>query len=757
MAAVGSLLQNRYRIIRELGHGGMGTVYEALDQRINCLVALKQTSVSDNEQARRAFEREASLLGNLRHAALPKVMDYFTEDNADFLVMEFIPGQDLAELLEQRNAPFEQMQVLRWARDLLKVLEYLHEQNPAIVHRDIKPSNLKLTKQGELFLLDFGLAKGAAGQMPTLATSRSVHGYTPVYAALEQILGQGTDPRSDLYSLGATVYHLLTGRPPIDAPTRFSEIEDDRPDPLPPIVTLNPKVTIDVAIIDKALSVKRRGRPGSAAEMREAIERELDKRAFVETRESEYNQQIESIETANVSEVDQTTAVFPLETKQASVSEITRERSDKPKALTTIQATPRLALDLKPSQQSTATRARSKVLWLFVGSGMLLGLVLIGAAIWFTVVTIKNRMNAVNLSSTAVNLSSNDMALIAADQTEQVRTKLASDQTARKDFLKDVRRLLAVAEEAKQAGLANRADIKRQLAVQRSSVISQQYFAQNMGAEVTDAEIETVTRESGTRTLYEELLADVAQTNPQITDAQKDEFRKSLGRLLIGERRGVAAGLEKTRSIELQIMLQQARVLAQTYARETIQPKANASEAEIDAYLSSHPELSTSKKNRELAEQMLSRLRGGENFEKLANEFSTDGSKNKGGDLGWFGPGVMVSEFEKAAYALRPGEISEIVETQFGYHIIKLEGRRSVVKEGKPQEEVHVRHILIGDPSNPSGPPKSSRDKAKEAVEQEKTEKLLEEIVARSNVALPDDFQVAKPSSSSSPASTPSR
>src|SRR6266550_3687732 len=231
MTSPNTILQNRYRIVRELGHGGMGTVYEAIDQRINCLVALKETTAGDNEEARRAFEREASLLGNLRHAALPKVMDYFSEGGADFLVMEFIPGEDLAALLEQRQTPLPQTQVLRWAIEILRVLEYLHGQNPPILHRDLKPSNLKLTRQGELFLLDFGLAKGTAGQMPTLATSRSVYGYTPVYASLEQILGQGTDPRSDLYSLGATLYHSLTGATPVDAPTRFNAIEDERPDP----------------------------------------------------------------------------------------------------------------------------------------------------------------------------------------------------------------------------------------------------------------------------------------------------------------------------------------------------------------------------------------------------------------------------------------------------------------------------------------------------------------------------------------------
>jgi formylglycine-generating enzyme required for sulfatase activity/serine/threonine protein kinase len=267
-----SVLQNRYRVVRLLGQGGMGSVYEAIDQRVSCVVALKETLVGANNEARDAFQREAALLANLRHASLPKVMDYFSEGASEFLVMEYIAGHDLAELLELRNGPFPQHQVLRWADELLELLDYLHTREPPILHRDIKPANLKVTSEGEIFLLDFGLAKGVAGQMATMQTSHSVYGYTPVYAPIEQIHGSGTDPRSDLYALGATLYDLLTGQPPVGAPARFEAIENDQPDPLLPCNEINPQISADVAgVVKSAMELSRRDRPASAAEMRKSL------------------------------------------------------------------------------------------------------------------------------------------------------------------------------------------------------------------------------------------------------------------------------------------------------------------------------------------------------------------------------------------------------------------------------------------------------------------------------------------------------
>lgn len=267
MLATDTILQGRYRILRPLGRGGMGAVYEAEDARLSRNVALKETLV-ETDDLRRAFEREARLLANLRHPALPKVLDHFSEGTGLFLVMEFIPGDDLGVMLERRERPFAPDEVQGFADQLLNALEYLHGLDPPVLHRDIKPQNLKLISQSHIVLLDFGLAKGTAGQM-TRGGSESLLGYSPNYSPLEQMQGTGTDERSDLYSLGASLYHLLTNVKPPDALSRATAIVNGQPDPLRPVNDFNPDVTASLsAALMRAMALNIDHRPRTASEMR---------------------------------------------------------------------------------------------------------------------------------------------------------------------------------------------------------------------------------------------------------------------------------------------------------------------------------------------------------------------------------------------------------------------------------------------------------------------------------------------------------
>jgi serine/threonine protein kinase len=266
-----TILQGRYRIVRQLGQGGMGAVYEAVDLRLDTVVALKETLFTD-EKLRKQFEREARLLARLHHQALPRVSDHFTENEGQFLVMQYVPGEDLFEMQTRRQSAFPQSDVLRWADQLCDALDYLHTQDPQIIHRDIKPQNLKLTARGQVVLLDFGLAKGSAGQLTAVTTSASIFGYTPNYAPLEQVQGLGTDARSDIYSLAATLYHLLTNVKPPDALSRAGAIVNGLADPLAPADEVAPQVSPAVAhVLEVAMSQKRDDRYESAQVMREAL------------------------------------------------------------------------------------------------------------------------------------------------------------------------------------------------------------------------------------------------------------------------------------------------------------------------------------------------------------------------------------------------------------------------------------------------------------------------------------------------------
>ncbi|NJN68464.1 MAG: serine/threonine protein kinase, partial [Chloroflexaceae bacterium] len=244
----GTIIHSRYCIVRLLGQGGMGAVYEAENQAaFGSKVALKQIIIPPTATPQqvdlfvRAFEREARMLSDLDHPALPDVRDYFTTPEGRFLAMKFVSGRDLNEMLKQRlhhtGHPFAENEVLDWLDQVLEALEYLHARTPPVVHRDLKPHNLKLTPRGQVMVLDFGIAKGVSAQ--TSGASSSMFAYTLDYAPLEQIQGKGTDPRSDLFSLASTACHLILGRSlkelHADALSRVSAVADGQPDPLPPL------------------------------------------------------------------------------------------------------------------------------------------------------------------------------------------------------------------------------------------------------------------------------------------------------------------------------------------------------------------------------------------------------------------------------------------------------------------------------------------------------------------------------------------
>ena len=228
----GTILRSRYRIIELVGRGGMGAVYKAEDLRLKgrfCAIKEVIPQLAQDEKAveelRQQFYQEASILARLDHPNLPKVSDYFTEGGREYLVMDFVPGKDLKSIVDETRAQgkfLDEKTVLSWAGQICSALEYLHTQNPPVLHRDIKPSNIKLTPSGTVKLVDFGLVKvlySDEEQTITIIQGRGTLPYTP----LEQYGGEPgfTDTRSDIYSLGATLYHLLTGHAPADAKQRF--------------------------------------------------------------------------------------------------------------------------------------------------------------------------------------------------------------------------------------------------------------------------------------------------------------------------------------------------------------------------------------------------------------------------------------------------------------------------------------------------------------------------------------------------------
>jgi len=274
-----TVLRGRYKIVSVVGRGGMGAVYRAEDLRLEGRIcAVKEVRPDPDAtpatlaQSREQFYREATTLARLDHPNLPKVSDTFHEGGREYLVMDFVEGKDLRQAVEEKRHEgtfLDEHQVLQWTHQLCDALSYLHSRKHPVLHRDIKPSNIKLTPTGLIKLVDFGLVKLLATDQARTVTVLQGRG-TAAYTPLEQYGGDTghTDARSDIYSLGATLYHLLTNQPPADAKQRFLN-----PDILRPPSELNPRISpsIEHAIL-AALAMHPNERPQMISEFREMLQ-----------------------------------------------------------------------------------------------------------------------------------------------------------------------------------------------------------------------------------------------------------------------------------------------------------------------------------------------------------------------------------------------------------------------------------------------------------------------------------------------------
>ena len=259
----GSLVNKRYRIVEVLGQGGMAAVYRAIDENLGVEVALKENLFTTEEYARQ-FRLEATILASLRQPNLPRVSDHFViEQQGQYLVMDYIEGEDLRQRMD-RLGQLPEQEVIVVGVAICDALLYMHSRKPMVLHRDIKPGNVRITPTGHIFLVDFGLAKIVQGRETTSTGARAM---TPGYSPPEQYGTARTDHRSDIYSLGATLYSALTNQLPEDALARAMGQAK-----LTPIIKHNPRISQDLAqVIEKCLAVRPDERYQSAEAMRQDL------------------------------------------------------------------------------------------------------------------------------------------------------------------------------------------------------------------------------------------------------------------------------------------------------------------------------------------------------------------------------------------------------------------------------------------------------------------------------------------------------
>lgn len=272
----GTLLADRYKVVKRIGGGGMGSVYRAEDRNLaNRTVAVKEmiemfADDAAREKAIEDFKRESELLAKLEHPSIPTIYDYFFDATRGryYLVMKFIDGGDLAARLKESDGQIDELTVTNWAVQTCDVLDYIHSQDPPIIYRDLKPANLMIdSRSNRVMLVDFGIARFVAPQQQKGVTAIGTMGYAP-----PELFAGNVEPRSDIYSLGATMFHLLTGVDPQDNPLL---IFDFTKNPKPRVI--NPKISARMEeMLCRAVEYKPEARFESAKAFGRELELHLD-------------------------------------------------------------------------------------------------------------------------------------------------------------------------------------------------------------------------------------------------------------------------------------------------------------------------------------------------------------------------------------------------------------------------------------------------------------------------------------------------
>lgn len=402
--------------------------------------------------------------------------------------------------------------------------------------------------------------------------------------------------------------------------------------------------------------------------------------------------------------------------------------------------------------------------WIAIGVGVALA---VGLLVW------QAKYNKSHGDITA--MSKEDVGLLVKDFPPQTLKEFAENKERRQDILKQLKEILSLAAEAKAMGMDKDPETKDQLELAKTIALAQAYNAKQteggaQGTPITKEETDAFLKKPGIEEKFKSFLEKAqkaGQMPAEMQEAQLAQLKDQWAKVHLGAEKAKQAGLEKDRKVELQIALQQSLALMSKYNKDHAEKNKDAfvaTDAEVEKWLSEHPELAPTAK-RAKAEDLLKRARAGEDFAKLANENTDDpGNKGEKGELkgGFyeFGRGVMDKSFEETSFSLQPGQISDLVETPYGYHIIKSEGKeKKKGEDGKEEEQVKVRHILIStmvkDPSNPMAREMPLKDKAKQEVEKKKREDFIDAIAKKHHITLPDDFSVTVPEMPAQPQMPP--